>query len=82
MPMTDYTPGQVWKILTEGSEVPEEEADVRVGLGKLSSRQSIFLNLLANGWTGKSAMRAAGLMGNQTRNKREAIMELTRLING
>jgi hypothetical protein len=77
-----YTPGKVWEILSEGTDAVEELGDVQVGLQRLPDKQRTYLNLLANGWTGSAAMRASGLTGNQTRQKREAIIELTRLING
>lgn len=80
-PSERYTPGQVWSILTEGSEDPDEEIDVQVGLTHLPPAESTFIVRLGQGFTGEQAMSESGLHGNQTRLKQSILMRLTAIIN-
>jgi hypothetical protein len=76
----EYTPGRVWSILCEGSDDPDEVIDVQIGLSRLPQAQSAFLRLLSWGYSGREAMRAAGLRGNQTEKRHEALRALVRAL--
>lgn len=78
----EYTPGQVWSVLFDGSEDIDEQIDVQVGLARLPLPQRTFLVYLSQGYTASFAMQRAGLTGNQTRVKREVLRQLTASING
>lgn len=77
-----YTPGQVWSILVNGSDDEDEEIDVAVALFRMPFKEQAFLRFLAAGFTVRGAMQAVGMRGNQTRYKRDALAQLTRLVNG
>ena len=81
-------PGQVWAILMEGSDDPDEVADVEIGLIKLTPIKRAFLLLLTYGYSATEAIQRSGIAvsrgkgSNQTRIKREILKELTEVING
>jgi hypothetical protein len=76
----EYTPSKVWTILTEGSEDPDEEIDVEMGLRKLPLADRVFLVRLSQGYSAAVAMKEAGLRGNQTQLKREVLGRLVETI--
>ncbi len=78
---TEYIPGRIWEILTEGSEDVDELLDIQVGLTHLPPAESTFIIRLGQGFTGEQAMGESGLRGNQTRLKQSILMKLTKIIN-
>lgn len=72
----------VWSILIEGSEDIDELIDIQVGLARLPLPQRTFLVLLSQGYPAAYAMKQAGIKGNSTRWKWEALKQVTRFING
>lgn len=77
-----YSPSEVWSILLDGSEDVDEVVDVQVGLARVPEPQRTFLVALSEGYTARDALSMAGLTGNQTRVKRDAISRLVREVNG
>jgi hypothetical protein len=76
----EYTPSEVWTILSEGSEDPDEKIDVERGLAELPLADRVFLVRLSQGYSAADAMKEAGLTGNQTRLKREVLNRLVEAI--
>jgi len=77
-----YMPGEIWGILVHGSEELDQVIDVRRAMSMLPDQERTFMTLLAQGQTGKYALHASGLRGNQTLLKRRILMRLTEIING
>ena len=77
----EYTPNSIWDIMVSGSEDPDENMDVVLGVGKLPTPQRIYIVLLSQGYTGAYAMRKAGLNGNSTRLRRTVLQSLAQVIN-
>jgi hypothetical protein len=80
--MSEYSPVQIWGILSGESEDIDELIDVQLGLKRLPSEQAVFITQLSLGYTAKQAMQTAGLTGNATRMKRTVLQRLAREING
>jgi len=78
----EYSASQVWSILTDGSDDTDELIDIEAGLVRLPPKQRVFLTAISHGYTAVKAMELAGLTGNSTRVKREAVKELTKILNG
>ena len=73
----------VWSILMDGTEDVDAWIDVRqVGLAELPEPQRSFLTLLTQGYTANEAKELLGLSGTTTQLKRDALLTLTRLVNG
>ncbi len=83
--MENYTPGEIWSVLTgevSGEDDLDAVLDVQLGLKRLSEGQAVFITQLALGYSGKEAMKTAGISGNQTWLKRSILHKLAREING
>ena len=78
----EYTSSQVWRLLQEGSEDEDELIDLTLALTKLAVGKQKFLLLIQSGYRVGEAMGRSGLIGNQTRLKREVLRELVFFMNG